>query len=62
MGVGEECIRGILTATRIALPQHPLDVGVRRFVGQCKQAAGRVNVGNGLDIEDDQRNNESIQL
>ena len=57
----EEGRRGIRAVTRIALPQHPPDVGVRRVSGLLEEAARHLEVGNGLDIENDERGHGSIR-
>jgi hypothetical protein len=41
--------------------QHPPDVGVRRVSGLLEEAARHLEVGNGLDIENDERGPGSIR-
>jgi len=57
----EEGRRRILAIARIAFPQPPSDLGIRRTLRLCEEAARRLEVGNGLNVEDDHHGHGSIQ-
>ena len=57
----EEGRRRVLAIARITFPQHPPDLGVRRVIRPSEEAARHLEVGNGLNIEDDERGHGSIR-